>query len=73
MQLALNSLWSVLFFGLQNPGAAAVEIALLWAAILVTLVLFWKCSRWAALLLASYLPWVTYAAVLNVPIWQMNA
>ena len=47
IQLVLNSLWSVLFFGLQNPGAAAVEIVLLWAAILATLIAFWKRSFWA--------------------------
>lgn len=47
IQLALNSLWPVLFFGLQNPGAASVEIILLWAAILTTLIAFWKRSKWA--------------------------
>jgi len=56
--LALNSLWSVLFFGLQNPGAAVIEIILLWAAILATLVAFWKRSRWAGGLLVPYLAWV---------------
>ncbi len=73
IQLALNSVWSVLFFGLQNPGAAAVEIVLLWAVILATLVTFWRRSRVAGGLLAPYLAWVSYAAVLNVAIWRMNA
>lgn len=73
VQLALNSLWSVLFFGLQNPGAAAVEIILLWAAILATLVGFWKRSKWAGGLLVPYLAWVSYAAALNVAIWRLNA
>jgi tryptophan-rich sensory protein len=72
IQLALNSLWSVLFFGLQNPGAAVVEIILLWAAILATLIAFWKRSRWAGGLLVPYLAWVSFAAVLNVAIWRMN-
>jgi tryptophan-rich sensory protein len=72
IQLALNSLWSVLFFGLQNPGAAAVEIILLWVAILATLIAFWKRSRWAGGLLLPYLAWVSFAAVLNVAIWRMN-
>jgi tryptophan-rich sensory protein len=40
IQLVLNSLWSVLFFGLQNPGAAAGEIVLLWMTILATLIAF---------------------------------
>ena len=73
IQLVLNSLWSVLFFGLQNPGAAAVEIILLWAAILSTLIAFWKRSRWAGGLLVPYLAWVSFAAVLNVAIWKMNS
>ena len=73
IQLALNSLWSVLFFGLQNPGAAAVEIILLWAAILATMITFWRRSRVAGGLLTPYLAWVSFAAVLNVAIWRMNA
>lgn len=73
VQLGLNSLWSVLFFGLQNPGAAAIDIVLLWAAILSTLLAFWKRSRWAGALLAPYLAWVSFAAALNVVIWRMNA
>jgi tryptophan-rich sensory protein len=73
IQLVLNSLWSVLFFGLQRPGAAAVEIILLWAAILATLLAFWKRSNLAGALLAPYLAWVSFAAVLNLAIWRMNA
>ena len=73
IQLALNSLWSVLFFGFQNPGAAAIEIVILWTAILATLVAFWNRSMLAGGLLLPYLTWVSYAAVLNVAIWQMNS
>ena len=73
IQLVLNSLWSVLFFGLQSPGAAAVEIILLWAAILATLLAFWKRSNLAGALLVPYLAWVSFAALLNVAIWRMNA
>lgn len=72
IQLALNSLWSVLFFGLHNPGAAAVEIVLLWAGILATLITFWKRSRWAGGLLVPYLAWVSFASVLNFTIWRLN-
>ena len=73
IQLALNSLWSVLFFGLQSPGAAAVEIVLLWAAILATLIAFWKRSNLAGVLLVPYLAWVSFASVLNFTIWRLNA
>lgn len=72
VQLALNSLWSILFFGLHRPGMAAVEILLLWTAILVTLIVFWKRSRWAGALLVPYLAWVSFAAILNAVIWRMN-
>lgn len=73
IQLALNSLWSVLFFGFQRPGVAAIEIILLWAAILATLIAFWRRSRWAGLLLVPYLMWLSFAVVLNWAIWWMNA
>lgn len=70
--LVLNTLWSVLFFGLQSPTAAAAEIVLLWLAIVATILLFWRHQRVAALLLAPYLAWVSFAAVLNFTIAAMN-
>ena len=73
VQLVLNSLWSVLFFGRQNPGMAAFEIIFLWVAILATLIAFWRRSRWAGALLVPYLLWVSFAAVLNCEIWRLNA
>jgi tryptophan-rich sensory protein len=72
VQLALNTLWSVLFFGWQNPQAAAIEIIVLWIAIAATIMAFWKHSRVAASLLVPYLLWVSFAAVLNWTIWWMN-
>ena len=72
VQLAFNSLWSILFFGLHNPGAAFVDIVLLWGAIVATLVAFWRRSRWAGGLLVPYLLWVSFAAALNFAIWRMN-
>lgn len=71
-QLFLNSLWSILFFGLQNPGAALVEIAFLWVAILATCIAFAKISKPAAWLLLPYLVWVSFAAYLNYAIWTLN-
>ena len=65
VQLALNALWSVLFFGRRNPRAALAEIVVLWAAILATLLGFWTVSLWAGLLFVPYLAWVTFAANLN--------
>ena len=72
VQLILNTLWSWIFFGLHRPDLAAVEIGLLWVAILVTVVLFWRVRPVAGALLLPYLAWVSFAAVLNVTLWLLN-
>lgn len=72
IQLALNSLWSALFFGLHSPGMAAVEIVILWLAIVATMVAFFRSSKIAGWLLVPYLAWVSFAAVLNFTIWRLN-
>ncbi len=71
-QLALNAAWSWLFFSLHSPGAALVDIVLLWAAIAATMLAFWRRSPAAGLLFAPYLAWVSFAAVLNFAIWRLN-
>jgi tryptophan-rich sensory protein len=71
-QLALNVLWSGLFFGLHKLGAAFAEILTLWVAIVATILAFKKISRPAAWLLAPYLAWVTFASYLNFAIWWLN-
>ena len=73
LQLLLNACWSFLFFGLRSPGLALVDIALLWFAIAATLWAFARVQGWAALLLAPYLAWVSFAAALNLAIWRMNS
>jgi len=72
VQLALNSIWSALFFGAKNPGLAFAEIILLWAAILWTMTAFNRLSRAASALLAPYLAWVSFAAYLNFMLWILN-
>ena len=72
VQLALNGAWSWLFFGRHAVGAALVEIAVLWVAILATLLAFRPISRPAAALLAPYLAWVTFACALTFAIWRLN-
>jgi len=73
VQLALNTLWSVLFFGLHQPGWAFLEIVVLWLFILLTMIVFWRLSRVAGLLLLPYLLWVSFASALNFAIWRLNA
>jgi len=72
VQLALNAIWTPIFFGLRQPGWALLDILLLWAAILLTLVAFARVRPLAAGLLAPYLAWVTYAGALNFALWRLN-
>ncbi len=72
VQLTFNMAWSWLFFGLHSPGAAFVDVVLLWAAIVATMLAFWFRSTIAGLLFVPYLTWVSFAAVLNFAIWQLN-
>lgn len=72
IQLSLNALWSVLFFGLQNPLIAFVEIILLWISILITIIYFYRISKVSAYLLIPYILWVSFAAVLNFYIFYLN-
>jgi len=72
VQLALNSLWSVIFFGWKSPGLALVEILFLWTAIFLTMLAFWRISHAAGWLMWPYLLWVTFAGFLNLSIWRLN-
>ncbi len=72
VQLTLNTLWSVVFFGMQSPLYGVIVIVLLWTAILVTIIRFARLSAPAAWLLAPYILWVSFAAALNVSIWMLN-
>ena len=72
IQLALNVLWSFLFFGLHNPGIALIEIILLWLMIFETYNQFIKIDKIAGYLFIPYLAWVGFAAILNANIWWLN-
>lgn len=72
LQLALNFLWSALFFGLKSPGLALLEIIYLWLVILVNLVVFFRLSRPAGLLFVPYLAWVSFASILNLSVFLLN-
>lgn len=72
VQLALNALWSWVFFGGHNLGLGFVVIVLLWMFILLTIISFFGLSRAAGWLLVPYLLWVTFASVLNFSIWRLN-
>ena len=72
VQLALNALWSWLFFGWHQGALAFADILLLWVLIVATLIAFWRISRLAAALLFPYLLWVSFATALNYSVWQLN-
>lgn len=72
VQLALNFLWSALFFGLRSPGLALIEIVVLLATLAATILAFGRISRLAGWLLVPYLMWTGFAAALNFAIWQLN-
>ncbi|MCL4360081.1 tryptophan-rich sensory protein [Patescibacteria group bacterium] len=73
LQLALNALWSILFFGLRNPGLAFWELVILWGSIVLTIRAFYRIRKSAAYFLVPYLLWVSFAGVLNWAIWSLNS
>ncbi|MFZ4056933.1 MAG: TspO/MBR family protein [Ferruginibacter sp.] len=72
VQLTFNFFWSFIFFYLQEPGWAFVEILLMWTSIVGTIFYFSKINKLAAALLIPYILWVSFASVLNYFIWYLN-
>ncbi len=72
VHLLFNIFWSVLFFGLNNPFYAFLEIIVLWLMILTLIIWFFKLDKKAGSLLIPYLLWVSFASFLNYTIWQLN-
>ena len=72
IQLILNSIWSLLFFGLNDLFLALLEIIVLWIFIVASIFKFYKIDKKAAWLLVPYLLWVSFAMVLNYYFWVLN-
>ena len=72
VQLVLNAIWSIIFFGLRSPFWGLIDIGLLWIAIVFLIPVFHKLNKAAAYLLVPYFLWVSFAAALNFSIWQLN-
>ncbi|MEM1121208.1 MAG: TspO/MBR family protein [Bacteroidota bacterium] len=72
IQFGLNMLWSWLFFGAQQPLWAFVEIIILWVFIFLTIRTFFNIRAVSGWLMVPYLLWVSFAAILNFAIWQLN-
>ncbi|MDF2593187.1 MAG: TspO and like protein, partial [Clostridia bacterium] len=72
IQLALNYLWSIIFFRFNLYGIAFLEILLMLLFILLTTIEFCKIDKKAAWLMVPYILWVSFAAYLNYSIWMLN-
>lgn len=72
VQLTLNALWSLIFFGLESKFYGFIEIIILWVSIALTIFSFSKISKKAALLLIPYIVWVSIATFLNYYVWILN-
>lgn len=71
-QMALNFSWSFLFFYFKWPGIAFIEIIVMWVAIIIMILTFYRISNTAAYLQIPYLLWVSFASILNGCIWYLN-
>jgi len=72
IQLVINAIWSVIFFGIKSKGCGVIVILVLWLLILATIVASFKVSAWAGALLIPYIVWVSLASYLNIGIWRLN-
>ena len=72
IQLAVNALWTWLFFVWRQGELAFGEILILWLLIVCTIIAFWRVRAIAAVLLIPYLAWVTFASALTYVVWQRN-
>lgn len=72
LQIALNGLWTPVFFGLRNIRGGMLVLSLLWASVAVTMLALWQVDGIAGLLFAPYLLWVTIAGALNLSVWRLN-
>jgi benzodiazapine receptor len=72
IQLVLNTVWSIIFFGQQSLFGGLIAIVFLWIAIVVNIVAFWRISKVAGALLIPYILWVSFASLLNYSLWMLN-
>jgi len=72
IQLAINAIWSIIFFGMKSKGGGVITIIVLWLLILATIITSFRVSGWAGTLLIPYIVWVTIASYLNIGVWILN-
>lgn len=72
LQIAVNTLWTPVFFGLQNIRAGMMVIVMLWLSVAACMLEMWQIDWIAGALFVPYLVWVTVATALNGAVWQLN-
>ena len=72
IQLVVNAIWSIVFFGKKSKGGGVITIIVLWLLIMVTMITSFRVSDWAGALLIPYIMWVSIASYLNIGIWLLN-
>jgi translocator protein len=72
LQLIINTIWSIIFFGLQNIFLGMVTIITLWFIVALTVIKFYKINQKAGILLIPYLVWLSFATILNISIFLLN-
>jgi tryptophan-rich sensory protein len=72
MQIAFNTLWTPVFFGLRRMKAGLVVLCGLWLSVAATMLAFWQLDALAGALMAPYLLWATIAGALNYSVWRRN-
>ena len=72
IQLVINALWSIVFFGMKSKGGGVITIIMLWLLILATIITSFRVSGWAGALLIPYILWVIIASYLNIGVWLLN-
>ena len=69
----VNVSWSLLFFRLQRPDWALLEVGVLWSSVLALTIVVWRRDRIGGVVLLPYLLWVSFASFLNLTIVELNA
>jgi tryptophan-rich sensory protein len=72
LQIALNALWTPVFFGLQRIKLGMYVLIALWVSVAGSVLVFWQVDMIAALLFLPYLAWVSVAGALNASVWRLN-
>ncbi len=72
IQLAVNAIWSIIFFGMKSKGGGVIIIIVMCLLILATMIASFRVSGWAGALLIPYIAWVSIASYLNIGVWLLN-